>query len=232
LFFVVLLSLWIGSCENDPEFSEIPEIDFESVDFKEGGNLDTLIIRVRFQDGDGDLGLSGNELDPPYNPFIYEPSPDGDPCRFSERFDKPCSNVLPAEYSCTYYEYRPTFGQDDSFKDTLYRVINENSNNFIVELLTKENGQFEVYEDSNCTQTLSGRFPHLKVNFNGESPLEGVIEYKAPSTSYFSLFRNDTLKLRMRIKDRTLHDSNTVESCEFTLDELLETPNGECPPRP
>jgi hypothetical protein len=95
--------------------------------------------------------------------------------------------------------------------------------------LTKENGQFEVYEDSNCSQTLSGRFPQLKENFNGEGPLEGVIEYKAPSTLYFTLFRNDTLKLRMRIKERALHDSNMVESCEFTLRELMENPNGACP---
>ena len=232
LFFVTILPLWMASCYQPPEFPVVPKIEFESVDFKEGDILDTLIIRVKFQDGDGDLGLGGEENDPPYHSLNFYPNIN-DPCRFSERFDERCNDRLPPEFSCVSYQYFTTLGQD-TIKDTLYVEINENQDNFIVELMTKENGQFEVFDfrEELCVAPLSGRFPRLKENFDTEGPLEGVVEFTPPSSAYMALFRNDTLKLRIWIKDRALHDSNVVESCEFTLRELLETPEGECPPRP
>ena len=233
LFFVVILPLWMAGCYQTPEFPVIPKIDFESVDFKRGDRgFDTLIMRVKFQDGDGDLGLSGDENDPPYNALSFYPNRT-DPCRFSERFDARCSDVLPPDFSCVNYQYFETLGQD-TINDTLYIKINENQYNFIVDLMTKENGQFEVFDfrEELCVAPLSGRFPWLKDNFNAESPLEGVIEFRPPSSALQALFRNDTLKLRIRIKDRALNDSNIIESCEFTLNELLEIPDRECPPRP
>jgi hypothetical protein len=218
----------MAGCYQEPEFPVVPEIDFESVFFKQGDTgFDTLIVRVRFQDGDGDLGLGGEEGDPPYHPFDTQPKPNGDPCLFSDRFDTINCPGLPLEYDCLSYEPPPfRFGQD-LINDTVYREINENYNNFIIDLMTKKNGQFEVYDfREKCQPPLSGRFPRLRDDFNTEGPLEGVIEYKAPSSAYLALFRNDTLKLRIRIKDRALHDSNVEESCEFTLNDLLEL--GEC----
>jgi len=232
LFFMVILPLWMASCYQAPEFPVVPKIDFESVNFKQGATgFDTLIVRVRFQDGDGDLGLGGEENDPPYHSLNFLPSPDGDPCRFSERFDEGCRDVLPPEFNCVDYQYFTTLGQD-TIRDTLYVELNPNQNNFMVDIMTKKNGQFEVFNmrELLCVNPLYGRFPPLKDNFSVDGPLEGVIEFKPPSSAYMALFRNDTLKLRIQIKDRALHDSNVIESCEFTLNELLEV--GGCPQRP
>jgi len=227
LFFTLLPILWMASCNPEPEFPVVPKIDFESVSFKQGDTgFDTLIVRVRFQDGDGDLGLGGEERDPPYHPFDPLPKPNGNPCLFSDRFNANDCPGLPLEFDCVNYLTPFRRGQD-IVNDTLYIEINENENNFIVELMTKKNGQFEVYDfREKCQPPLSGRFPRLRDDFNTEGPLKGVIEYKAPSSAYLALFRNDTLKLRIRIKDRALHDSNVEESCEFTLNDLLEL--GEC----
>ncbi len=227
VFFAFIVTVWMGSCYEAPEFPVVPSIEFRSVDFKQGATgFDTLIARVNFQDGDGDLGLSGDENEPPYNAFFFQFKPNNDPCRFSERFDNTNCPGLPPEFNCVDYQFFFTFGQD-TINDTLYVEINENQDNFVVELMTKENGQFEVFDfrEELCVKPLSGRFPRLKENFSVEGPLEGIIEYKMPSSAYMALFRNDTLKLRMQVKDRALHDSNIVESCEFTLNGLIETGN-------
>lgn len=240
LLFTLILMLWMAGCNPDPEFPVTPTIAFESVDFKTGlsgseNTPDTLIISVRFQDGNGDLGLGGEEKDPPYHSFDPLPKKsNGDPCLFSDRYDTVDCPGLPLEYDCINYNPPPNRIDEELINDTLYVKYNENYNNFVIELMTKKNGQFEVFDfrEELCVAPLSGRFPRVKDDFNVEKPLEGVIDFKPPSFGFFTLFRNDTLKLRMRIKDRALHDSNVVESCEFTLNELLGTPDGECPLRP
>lgn len=226
LFFIPILPIGLASCDIDPEFPVEPKIAFESINFNKSDNgLDTLILRVRFQDGDGDLGLSGGETDPPYQLYTPKFKENGEPCFFSDRFNTVDCAGLPLDYDCTNYLSPVRIGQD-LVNDTVYVEYNENRNNFIVELMTKQNGQFEVFDLQNC-QTLSGRFPRVKENFDTSSPLEGVIEFRPPSYGFSSIFRNDTIKLRIRIKDRALHESNTVESCEFTLNDLIEL--GRCP---
>ncbi|MFC5409170.1 hypothetical protein ACFPMF_07630 [Larkinella bovis] len=66
LFFFGLTTFLI-SCIEPPDFSDIPEISSPSVtsyptfdDFSQVPK-DSLVITVRFQDGDGDLGLSAEE---------------------------------------------------------------------------------------------------------------------------------------------------------------------------
>jgi len=224
LLFIGMLTLCLGACYQAPEFAVVPNIALESVDFKRGDGFDTLILRVKFQDGDGDLGLSGDEKDPPYHSFDYKYKQNGEPCRFSDRFNTNECDELPLEYDCINYNPPPNRVGEELINDTLFVIYNENQNNFFLEVMTKENGQFEIFDLTKppyCTR-LSGSFPRLKDDFSTERPLEGTIEFKSPSSAYFALFRNDTLKLRMYIKDRALHDSNIVESEAFTLNDLLE----------
>lgn len=69
LFFTVLF----GSCFDQPEYSIIPEIEFTGIEFVNvpGSDFDSLILHFDFKDGDGDLGLDNNSLDPPFHISNY-----------------------------------------------------------------------------------------------------------------------------------------------------------------
>jgi hypothetical protein len=53
----------IGGCAKEPESSIIPQIQLQSIDFKHefSASPDTLIVKLKFKDGDGDLGINGDE---------------------------------------------------------------------------------------------------------------------------------------------------------------------------
>ena len=79
LYFILfsLIILIIQSCAEKPTFSFIPEIEFESIEIiKVGEGLvakDSVIVRVRFKDGDGDLGLNNDDTTVSYtwNTMFY-----------------------------------------------------------------------------------------------------------------------------------------------------------------
>ncbi len=70
----VLFSAFVAlftSCVQEPEYSIVPEIAFESItkinkvaDDGFGGKtkIDSLVMRISFKDGDGDLGLTDAEI--------------------------------------------------------------------------------------------------------------------------------------------------------------------------
>lgn len=60
------------ACNKPPEYPIEPRIEFKAIEsypvFNQGAKKDSLIIVTRFEDGDGDLGLSSEETNaPPYN---------------------------------------------------------------------------------------------------------------------------------------------------------------------
>jgi len=64
----MIISIALGACFTPPEYPNEPQIEFESIQYKEVGtgmdsNPDSLILTLSFKDGDGDLGLSADELD-------------------------------------------------------------------------------------------------------------------------------------------------------------------------
>jgi hypothetical protein len=62
LFFAV--SMLVYACFKDQKYSEVPEIKF--IDFVQEG--DSAKMRFSFQDGEGDIGLSDDQILAPYNP--------------------------------------------------------------------------------------------------------------------------------------------------------------------
>jgi hypothetical protein len=57
---VLFTALALGSCFDPPEFPNVPEIEFADIRFVEGNatnRTDSLILTLRFKDGDGDLGI-------------------------------------------------------------------------------------------------------------------------------------------------------------------------------
>jgi len=57
LFIIGTLILFLGSCLNPPEYSPIPEIEFDSISSTFAvANQDSITFFITFTDGDGDLG--------------------------------------------------------------------------------------------------------------------------------------------------------------------------------
>ena len=61
-----LVAFGLPSCYSDPEFDVVPSIEFRDVEqYTKVNNTnalyDSLVLVVRFQDGDGDLGLSATD---------------------------------------------------------------------------------------------------------------------------------------------------------------------------
>ena len=72
--FLFAVSAVVTSCFDPPDFSDTPEIDFVDLAFIEGNTnnpTDSLIVTISFRDGDGDLGLAGDQIDEPFNDVFY-----------------------------------------------------------------------------------------------------------------------------------------------------------------
>jgi hypothetical protein len=102
-------------------------------------------------------------------------------------------------------------------QDTLLMATNPNHYNIEIDFLVKRGDNDFVEFDWRkefCTQSYDGRFPVLT-----DSPraLEGIIRYSMKSVGFRNIFSTKVLKLRVQIKDRALHRSNTILTPEFTL---------------
>lgn len=68
---LLLASGLLSSCLTAPDYPIEPEISFKSIKDQRvsspSGIYDTITVTVSFRDGDGDLGLSNEDIDPPYN---------------------------------------------------------------------------------------------------------------------------------------------------------------------
>lgn len=226
LFAIILTG--VSACFNPPEFPIEPQIEFESVRYKEYGtgfdsNADSLILTLTFKDGDGDLGLDASEDTPPYNNKFYFVFPDGKFITYKTKRTVAGYDTLPAfvkPYNCVNWEI---FRENNVVKDTLYFQLNPDYYNITVDFLVKNADatftEFDLTKEFNypaCGGTFDGRFPILFKDKPG-APLEGTIRYGMGSTGFKALFSIKTLKLRIQIKDRALHRSNTIETSEFTL---------------
>lgn len=232
-FPVFLLLLGLHSCFEAPDFPVVPQIEFDSIVFRETppGNQDTLKITIRFKDGDGDLGLSSS--DPAdfagvYRDRFYYVDNDGQLVVYSTRRKAPIYEELlpPYEfpYYCTNWSINPRIG-DTVVNDTVYFESNPDHYNIFVEYYVKNpNGTFSLFDwqlqfcESGGTN-FNGRFPLLK-DQSRPSPLEGRLTYSMNSLGFRQLFNLRILKLRVTIQDRALNKSNTIETPEFTLDEI------------
>lgn len=74
LAILCFFSMLFGSCFDPPEFPSVPEIVFDQVvfcDVTDNSKPDSLIIYIRFKDGDGDLGLDAQNPLFASKPFHY-----------------------------------------------------------------------------------------------------------------------------------------------------------------
>ncbi|WP_370539345.1 hypothetical protein [Algoriphagus sp. AK58] len=173
-----------------------------------------MILTLKFKDAEGDLGLSATDINPPFNPYTYIRDQAGNLIVYSRR---------PAQ--------APTFNPIDwvinpivnnqVVRDTVWVDPNENQYNIFVRFFIKRNGRYTefVWENPPFFTTFNGRFPRVLTTEEGQ-PVEGFITYRMLSSGWESIFRNDSLKIDVRIQDRALNKSNEVSSPDVTLRQI------------
>lgn len=231
-----LLGLFVlVSCERAPEFSDVPKIEFNNVEFIFNAmGQDSLAISVNFEDGDGNLGISSEEkkkppfhektyfsADPPYQKLydVEKISPD-QLLRIGDLDSLP-------EYNCSFYEIRSRTikvgEKNETVTDTVYALPNPKNKNFFLTFLIKEDdGNFREFNFSEETCiTANGSFTKLNSE-DHDRPLQGTLTYFYRTLDFRTYFGNNTIKIKVQIMDRNENFSNIVESPEFTLDEILK----------
>lgn len=253
--FIVLILVWtVDACLKQPEYSVVPEIELQDLAFKPGDInkqiQDTLIITLKFRDGDGDLGIgaqdSGNlEF---YNPLYKaydttnissqgytndKTSPLPGAFKFINYYAKKHIkgfDTLP-DLNCNNWEQLLTTGAQPKVKDTIYIQQNLRAYNIIVKISTSTDGghSYTPYDPAaaftfpGCNVNFfNGSFPDLSSDRGKKSPLDGTLTYKIQSFALKSTFSIKTLKLDVLIKDRAFNPSDTAEMKGFTLGSITK----------
>lgn len=241
LFFLLLV--FVVGCDHERTLPIVPSISFRDIEFVRSNNAsepDLLILKIDFQDGDGDLGLTATDIDPPYQPVNYAYDDNGKLLTIRSRSNPKYTWLPPYEsyYVCTNYTdptqtlYFPASVVDNTFnivetvqrnggtyygiRDKIYFETNPNHFNITVDFLMWDGSAFTEFDfrKEYCNQSFDGRFPPLQ---DGDDTLEGTLSYAMTSRGFEAIFGIKRLKLRVAIKDRALHESKTIETPEFTL---------------
>ena len=140
-----LLLLFITSACSDDDTEDInltgfttePQIEYQSIEFKDFGNgePDSIIVSVSYKDLEGDLGLEHEEIQPPYNWKNYFSNKTGDYLDFENETiddllkysDRTGIDTLPpfdGIYKCFNWEINPGlyFWNDLNVYDTVQPV--------------------------------------------------------------------------------------------------------------
>lgn len=221
-----MVALFLASCFDPPQYGPIPEIEFDKIIFKDvsdPSSVDSLIISLKFKDGDGDLGLDASELIAPYNNKYYFKFSDNTFVTYKTKRTNPRYDTLPTfvkPYNCINWEIKTVNNKIDTF----YFQLNPNHYNIFIDFFVQNNdGSFKEFDWQkeftypNCGIPFDGRFPLLSKDLSQKTPLDGTIRYAMQSTGFLFLFSIKTLKLRVTIQDRALNKSNTIETPLFTL---------------
>lgn len=71
---IILLLLSFMACQKQETYPIVPEIKFESFDLLYNtttGQTDRGVLKISFKDGDGDIGLTQGETEPPYDYNLF-----------------------------------------------------------------------------------------------------------------------------------------------------------------
>ena len=104
--------------------------------------------------------------------------------------------------SDTIYPFGPN---DPHYYNIIIEYLKWNGTEFVATPLTNWNEQTQSYD----TISFNARFKRL-IDGDQPKPISGTIEYKM--TLLNPLSPNDSIKLRAKIIDRALHESNTIET--------------------
>jgi hypothetical protein len=248
---IALLLVLVGSCVKQPDYSIVPHIELIDITFKKGNVNsvpaipDTLIYRIKFTDGDGDLGTNSSDSSNSiysYNPwyFVYNTT------NFSLLIATDNNSQIPSGYKYINYQTKRTVQQFDTLpplgcqnwelerdsqgrvSDTVYIQQNLRAYNVNVDVYTKNSsGTYDKFDPStyfdlrSCAPNVfRSTFPDLSNASSG--PLDGVITFRIQSYYLGALLNTKTLKMDITISDRAYHVSNAAEKTDFTLQQITK----------
>lgn len=120
--------------------------------------------------------------------------------------------------------YKSNVGNPDVYVllDTFYYRPNKNHDNIDIEFYIRNNDDsytlFDWKTEYCGAQDFSQRFPILT---DTDNPLAGTLKYAMTSLGFEPTFAGRKFKLKVRIRDRALHESNTIETPSRSLDEIM-----------
>ncbi len=235
---IILVTLLVSGCFPPPEFPDVPNIRFSSLQYIDYETArDSMVLKFEFEDGDGDIGLTADEIRTPYHPFnividsrdsvvryadpdvvppLYLVDPLGNVTPFSETDNRP-------PFNCSSYQVG---NFTDIGTDTFYIQKNPYHNNLHIQFLRKKNGAYtkidfaSEFGNASCDVVdFNGRIPIFDRENIGRS-LSGTISYAMLSAGFPIILRSDTFKVKFYIYDRDLNKSNEVESPDLTLSKI------------
>lgn len=259
---VMIVFLGLVSCFNPPEYPNTPEIEYSGatfVDVPEGtvdklgfAIPDSLLVVVKFKDGDGDIGATDDPDDNggKYAERYYFNLKDGkryylastgsaiqiassaDFIKYKTKRTNSSYDTLPEfikPYNCINWQIveQPAVGTTPAKTiDTVYFQLNSNHYNIFVDFLKLKNdgsGDFEEYDfRKELCTTYDGRIPILAKEQGSDTPLQGSINYWMKGSGFKLVFSNTPMKLRIQIQDRALNKSNIIVSEPFTLSSITK----------
>jgi len=164
---------FILSCQKSPEpnYSIIPYIEFRDFEFIPGNVSslipDTLKLKFYLRDGDFDLGLGPNDINPPYNLFYFLDKASGElipgneiPADYSNLViykDRKTIDTLPA-LNCSRWMLKYSSDLPPKVIDTLYFQANPNARNLFLGIYTEDNTQVWTYFDINAQNSFRCNF--------------------------------------------------------------------------
>ncbi len=244
-----LLSIVINGCFENPKYPAVPQIEVLNSELYYGksrtGGLDSIVVALRFTDGNGDIGLNDDDKgDFKYAlQYYYRTGIDDNIVNYKFKRENPNFEINLADGSTpkplSFYGFVSPFNctnwqiirnASNVITDTLFTIYNQNHFNIFVDFYIKNDigGSFKKYVISeefaypNCgDQTFGrGRLPILSNNLGSSTPLDGKIIWSLNSGLFDFIFSVKTLKIKIYIQDRALNKSNVVETKEFSLQSI------------
>ncbi|MEJ7647403.1 MAG: hypothetical protein WKF87_22615 [Chryseolinea sp.] len=130
------------------------------------------------------------------------------------------SQIIDASYQEIDTMSLPNFPKVYVVEDMFYKRNNPNHRNIEVEFWVKGPGnEYTLFdwEKKYCEVAFDARFPVLS---DKTGPLQGNLTYALTTLGIKANFSIKTLKLRIRVRDRSFNVSNDVETGDFTLDKI------------
>lgn len=211
IFSIFLLIFQIG-CKKNPEYPAVPEIEFRSIErFTVFDNFsqtytDSVNITIHFKDGNGDLGLTDQETQSPYQPYYFILNNNSEYILYGS------SDTLPPFDDCNYLigEFTGAAGLD-----TVLVQPNQDFFNYFADLYIKNGNTFEIIDlQGICPAPFNGRFPVLSPDATYSGPLDGLLTFNISDPGLRFLVEGKTVKFRIFIKDRALNSSNAIWTSE------------------
>lgn len=243
----LLLLTLLAACSRPEPFDVEPHISFSSLEYRVGeANRDSLILTINFTDGDGDLGLDDSDryTSPPYHPFNFVVDQEGalvtlrkirnattpfnvfirdramnnSSVPFGTSADAPPFIINGRVNEQDYIQPNFVSFTGDTVKtDTAYIHLNENFYNIYIDFLVQQpNGEFAEFDlIEKFGVSFDGRFPILN---DPVRSIEGTLTYRMVSAfRIVPELRNNNVKLRVQIRDRSLNPSNIIETEIFDI---------------